>query len=236
MERKLNVLVTGGTRGIGAAIAARFMEQGYDVVVTGTKPDGQGPEGCAYLAADFSSETQREDVAGRIAEMNFDVLVNNAGINKIGPLDEYDSEDFARILDVNLKAPFALCKAVVPGMKERGFGRIVNITSVFGVVSKAMRSAYSSSKFGLLGMTRALALEVASKNILVNCVAPGFVDTELTRRVLGDDGIREMAERIPAGRLAVPGDIAPMVAFLGGPDNTYITGQNIVIDGGFVCA
>lgn len=167
--------------------------------------------------------------------MDFAVLVNNAGINKIGHLAEYDSADFGRIQQINVWAPFMLCRAVVPGMRKKRFGRIVNITSIWGVVSKAGRSAYSASKFGLFGLSRALALEVAADNILVNCVAPGVVDTELTRGVLGEKAIAELLDRVPLGRMAQPDEIARYVRFLASEENTYMTGQNIIVDGGFTC-
>ncbi len=228
-------LITGGTRGIGAATAKSLLETGCEVIVTGRSPEGKGPSGCAYLACDFSDPSQIEALAAKAAGLELAILVNNVGINKVGPLTDYDPEDFARIQQVNLIAPFMLCRSVVPGMRERRFGRIVNITSIWGVVSKVGRSAYSASKFGLVGLTRALALEVAADNILVNCVAPGVVDTELTRSVLGEKGIAEMVGQIPIGRMAQPEEIAHYVRFLVSEENTYMTGQNIVVDGGFTC-
>lgn len=234
MTRK-KALVTGGTRGIGLAIARALVESGHEVTVSGTSSEGHGPEGCAYLGCDFSDPSQLGAFAVEVAKMDLAVLVNNAGINKIGFLEEYDPADFARIQQVNVMAPFTLCRAVVPGMRKRHFGRIVNITSIWGVVSKSGRSAYSASKFGLFGLSRALALEVAADNVLVNCVAPGVVDTELTRKVLGENGIREMVQQIPIGRLGRPEEIARFVLFLASEENTYMTGQNIVVDGGFTC-
>lgn len=228
------VLVTGGTRGIGLAIAKRMQEAGFQVVVTGSSQTGK-VDGCEYLACDFSDQKATEAFSKKIAEMEFSVLVNNAGINKIGVLTEYDVEDFTNLHQVNVVAPFLLCKAVVPGMQKRKFGRIVNITSIFGVVSKAERSAYSASKFALAGMTRALALETAKDNVLVNCLAPGFVDTELTRRVLGEEGIKEMLKRVPIGRLVSPKEIAQYALFLASDQNTCMTGQTIIVDGGFTC-
>jgi 3-oxoacyl-[acyl-carrier protein] reductase len=229
------MLVTGGTRGIGAAIARALLEAGCEVIVTGTSPDGKAPERCAYRACDFTDTAALEAFASEVASLGLAGLVNNAGTNKVGPLVEYDAADFARIQQVNVMAPFRLCQAVVPGMRRRRFGRIVNITSVFGIVSKAGRAAYSASKFGLFGLSRALALEVASDNVLVNCLAPGFVDTDLTRRMLGQQGIAEMITRIPLGRLARPEEIASYVRFLVSEENTYMTGQTLVVDGGFTC-
>jgi 3-oxoacyl-[acyl-carrier protein] reductase len=231
-----SALVTGGTRGIGAAIARALRVAGLRVVVTGTSAEGVAPEGCEYLAVDLTDPAAAELFAADVATRGFSVLVNNAGVNKVGRVDAYGLPDFERILDVNLVAPFLLCRAVVPGMCAQGYGRIVNITSIFGVVSKAGRSAYSASKFGLFGLTRALALEVAEQNVLVNCLAPGFVDTELTRTVLGEDGIADMVQQVPMRRLARPEEIARYVAFLCSDDNSFMTGQTMVVDGGFTCA
>jgi 3-oxoacyl-[acyl-carrier protein] reductase len=228
-------LVTGGTRGIGAAIARALLDAGQQVIVTGSSAQGIAPEGCTYLAADFSNLVEAEALAEKAANLGLSVLVNNVGIRHVSPVAECDLVDFARIQQINLIAPFLLCRAVVPGMCERRFGRIVNITSVFSVVSKPGRSAYSASKFGLIGLSRALALEVAPHNVLVNCLAPGFVDTEMTRRVLGDTGIADIVAQVPLGRLAQPEDIARYVLFLASEENTYMTGQNIVVDGGFTC-
>lgn len=226
-------LVTGGTRGIGAAIAERLVAGGADVTVTGTGTAGAGIDGTTYRGVDFADRGAATRFAEEVERSGFDILVNNAGINRIAPFDRIAPEDFDRIHDVNLRAPMLLCRAVVPGMRQRGRGRIVNIASIFGVVSKEQRAAYSASKFGLDGMTAALAAEVAADGILANCVSPGFVKTELTRRILGEEGMAALAERVPMKRLAEPSEIAALVVWLAGPENTYVSGQNFIIDGGF---
>jgi len=226
-------LVTGGTRGIGAAIAARLRSDGASVVVTGTHERGGGPDSREFRAVDFADTAATRTFADAIAGEEFDILVNNAGINKIGPFQSTDPDDFDRIQRVNVDAPFLLMRAVVPAMRRKRWGRIINVTSIFGVVSKEHRAAYSASKFALDGMTAALAAEVAADGILANCVAPGFVDTELTRSILGERGIQDLIRRVPIGRLAAPQEIAAFVAWLASEDNTYISGQNLVIDGGF---
>lgn len=228
-------LVTGGTRGIGRAIAEALVDAGHEVVVTGTAAEGHPPQGCAYRRCDFTEPSALDGLLREVAREELAVLINNAGINAVAPLAEYDPAMFARIQQVNVTAPFLLCRAAVPGMRMRRFGRIVNITSIFGVVSKAGRAAYSASKFALFGLSRALALEVAADNVLVNCVAPGFVDTELTRRTLGEAGIAQVVGQVPVGRLAQPDEIARYVRFLVSEENTYMTGQHIVVDGGFTC-
>ncbi len=227
--------MTGGTRGIGRAVAQVLKKDGHQVVVTGTSEKGEPPPGCGYMACDFSDLQAVRRFAGRVSKLDFSILVNNAGMNKVGELASYDPKDFIRIQQVNVTAPFILCQSVVPGMQKRRFGRILNVASIFGVVSRAGRSAYSASKFALLGMSRALALEVAKDNILVNCIAPGFVDTDLTRRILGKKGLVQMAGRIPMGRLADAQEIAQVVRFLVSSENSYITGQNVIVDGGYTC-
>lgn len=227
-------LVTGGTRGIGAAIAERLRSHGAAVAVTGTvEGHGRVGDGIEYHAVDFTDAAATERFADALAAWDVDILVNNAGINAIAPFAQLPPADFDRILQVNVRAPFLLCRAVVGPMRRKGWGRIVNITSIFGKVTKEFRGAYSASKFALDGMTAALAAEVASEGVLANCVAPGVIDTELTRRVLGDAGVAALVARIPIGRLGTPQEIAALVAWLAGPENTYITGQNIAIDGGF---
>lgn len=226
-------LVTGGTRGIGRAIAQRLAAEGAQVIVTGRTEHDRAPEGCRYQGIDFESAEKTEIFSRKVAEWKVDILVNNAGINKIGPFDELAYTDFKTIQQVNVHVPFLVCQSVLPHMKKQKWGRIVNISSIFGKVSKALRSPYSASKFALDGMTVALAAEVASFGILANCVAPGFIDTDLTRRILGESGIKELTSQIPIGRLGKPDEIAGFVTWLCSSENTYISGQNIAIDGGF---
>ena len=226
-------LVTGGTRGIGLAIAERLRADDATVLVTGRTPRGDGSDGFEHRAVDFADPTALEAFAAEAREWAPDVLVNNAGINKLSPFAEIEPADFDAIQAVNVRAPMVLCRAVVPGMRRRGWGRIVNIASIWSVVSRPGRGAYSASKFALDGLTAALAAEVAADGVLANCVSPGFVDTELTRSVLGEEGIAQVVADVPAGRLAQPEEIAALVAWLAGPANTFVSAQNIVIDGGF---
>jgi NAD(P)-dependent dehydrogenase (short-subunit alcohol dehydrogenase family) len=228
-----SALVTGGTRGIGAAIADRLMAEGAVVTVTGTSRGGAGPAGTAFRAVDFTDIEATEQFVAEVGALDFDILVNNAGINKIGPFADIDPQDFDRIQRVNVRAPFRLCQAVIPHMRKQSWGRIVTVSSIFGVISREYRAPYSASKFAVDGMTVALAAEVAQNGILANCVAPGFIDTDLTRDVLGEQGMAELASRVPARRLGLAEEVAALVVWLCSPENSYVSGQNLIIDGGF---
>jgi NAD(P)-dependent dehydrogenase (short-subunit alcohol dehydrogenase family) len=235
-EKKLKdkvSLVTGGTRGIGAAIARELYSLGATVIITGTKLNYVLLEDYQYICVDFSDKSSLDEFVNHIKGKQIDILVNNAGINKISPISEISLSSFEKVQQVNVTAPFMLCQAVIEGMRHRGWGRIVNISSIWGKISKAHRASYSVSKFAIDGLTSAISAEVASEGILVNSVAPGFIDTELTRNILGSDGMKDLALQVPAKRVGNVDEVAKLVAWLAGPDNTYISGQNIAIDGGF---
>jgi 3-oxoacyl-[acyl-carrier protein] reductase len=235
-------LVTGATRGIGRQLAQDFARLGARVLVTGTdaaradavasKLDGVGHRA---LAVDFTDSASFEEFLSSIAtEPRIDVLVNNAGINRINPVDRVLDEDWAAMQQVNLEAPLRLTRAVAPLMKAARYGRIVNIASIFGVISKEKRALYSMTKFGLRGLTVASAHDLAPFGVLVNSVSPGFVSTELTDRILSPAERAELAAKVPLGRFASPEEISRVVVFLASSLNSYITGQNIVADGGFI--
>nr|WP_271541358.1 SDR family oxidoreductase [Candidatus Thioglobus sp.] len=230
---KYRAVVTGATRGIGYAIAERLLKDGLEVIVTGTKKNGKHPAGSSYYQVDFLDEDSTNKFINFLKKQQINILVNNAGINKISEFSSIDIDDFDRILRINLRAPFQICQAVIPYMEKIKWGRIVNLTSVFGNISKEYRAAYSSSKFGLDGMTVALAAEVSEKGILANSVGPGVIDTDMTRDVLGDGGIAKLKGQIPMKRLGQVSEIASLVSWLVSNENTYMTGQNLMIDGGF---
>tara|TARA_Y100000741_G_C18198815_1_gene536736 strand:- start:282 stop:1025 length:744 start_codon:yes stop_codon:yes gene_type:complete len=238
------VIITGGTRGIGAEISRVFLKAGAQLLVTGTKDTNSkmqkffdGNHNIQYHQLDFSSNDSVNKFLNTVNKLKkIDVLINNAGVNKIESISHLSSKDWDWINTVNLKGPFLLTKAVTKTMKKKNSGKIINIASIFGVVSKEKRAAYSSTKWGLIGFTKAVALDMACFNIQVNALSPGFVDTELTQKILGKDGIESLIERIPLGRLAKPEEIANVVLFLCSENNSYITGQNIIVDGGFTSA
>jgi len=232
-DKKYFAVVTGGTRGIGFAIAERLLNDGISVIVTGTSNEANYPNGADYYCVDFMDDNSVSSFIKFLKKKPINILVNNAGINKIEEFERISIEDFDSIQKVNLKAPFLLCQAVIPHMREINWGRIVNITSIWGRVTKEFRAAYSSSKFGLDGMTASLAAEVAQFGILANSVGPGFIETELTSKILGAKGISEIKSTIPIKRLGGPDEVASLVSWLVSEENTYISGQNIMIDGGF---
>ena len=234
-------LITGATRGIGKAIANEFLRGGAQVVLTGTKPAdieqlvaaNENPH-IKWHVADFSTQEGIDLFINELKNINpIDICINNAGINIIKSFGEYSVAEYQRLLSINLKAPFMLVQHVIPGMKKRGYGRIVNIASIWSQITKPGRSLYTISKTGLVGFTRSMAIEYASSNILVNAVSPGFTMTELTEQSLSADEINDLSGQIPLGRFANPDEIAKTVLFLASKLNTYITGQNIIIDGGF---
>lgn len=230
------ILVTGATRGIGQAIAKKFKQEGATVIGTGTMPQKTADYLDLYINCDFTDFDNIETLCKKLSEINVDVLINNAGINIISDFCSITSNDFLRVQRVNVYAPFRLSQAVIPNMLANSWGRIVNISSVWGKISKAGRASYSTSKFGIDGMTLALANEVASQGILCNCVAPGFIDTEMTWNNLGQTGVDKILENVPIKRLAKVEEVANLVYMLGSEQNTYISGQNIAIDGGFTRA
>jgi 3-oxoacyl-[acyl-carrier protein] reductase len=236
------ILVTGGTRGIGASIALAFQKAGTEVTITGTSETSldmffsQNPKpGIKGISVDLSKEESTNRFIAEVRKADFDILINNAGINKLNPANEIPLEEWEAVQAVNARAPFLLSQAVHPGMKRKQWGRILNISSVFGIYTKGKRLSYTMSKFSLVGMTKTLAIEFGRDNILVNAISPGFIDTELTRRNLGQKGIEQMLERVPLRRLGKAEDIAHTALFLCSPLTTFITGQNIVVDGGFTC-
>ncbi len=231
------IFVTGASRGIGNAIAKAFRDDGAWVIGTHTGRDQDTDNVCQeWIAADFTDTEQIEACAEHARNMEPDVLVNNAGINKISPFIEIEPDDFLQIQQVNVFAPFLLCQAAIPAMKNKGWGRIVNVSSIWGKIGKEHRAAYSASKFAIDGMTLALAAEHSKDGIIANSIAPGFIDTELTHRVLGEKVIQSIVSTVPVRRLGKIDEIARFVLWLASDENTYLVGQNIAVDGGFTRA
>jgi NAD(P)-dependent dehydrogenase (short-subunit alcohol dehydrogenase family) len=215
-------LVTGASRGIGAAVAARFAALGAKVLAP--------PRAELDLNDGASIAAYLERLEGTV-----DILVNNAGVNWPQQLMELEDKELDETLRVNLAAPARLTRGLAPGMVARGYGRIVNVSSVWALVSREGRSAYAASKAGLLGLTRTMALELAPAGVLVNAVAPGYVATDLTSQNNTRAQLGEIEALIPVGRLGEPEEIAELIAFLCSARNSYVTGQVLVCDGGYTC-
>jgi 3-oxoacyl-[acyl-carrier protein] reductase len=234
-------LITGGTRGIGKAIAELFITSGARLLITGTKKEEieflnktEKTGNVTYLYLDFTVEESLSDFINKsLPKYHVDILINNAGINKIDLNINTTDNDFDLLNEVNLKGPYILTREVSKQMKIKGYGRIVNITSIWSVVTRSGRSLYSLTKWGIIGLTKTLSIELAEDNILVNSVAPGFTKTDLTESTNSKEELRSINAQIPMKRMAEPFEIANLVAFLSSNLNSYITGQNIVIDGGY---
>lgn len=238
-------LITGGTRGIGKQIALTFAKEGYDIAINyrtenddlkNTKREIESNNvKCFAVQGDVTKFEDCEKFVKQIVEEfgNIDVLVNNAGITRDTLLMRMKEEDFKQVIDTNLVGTFNVTKNVISYMMKARNGRIINISSVVGISGNAGQTNYAASKAGIIGFTKSLAKEVASRNITVNAVAPGFIETQMTA-VLKEDIKEEIAKKIPLKRMGTPQDVANAVKFLASSDSSYITGQVIHIDGGML--
>ena len=246
MNERQVVFVTGGSRGIGKAIALKYAENGYNVVVNYVSEktnigelknefEKYGIESL-IVKADVSKAEEIENVVKQAIEKfeKIDVLVNNAGITRDTLLMRMKEEDFDKVIEINLKGTFLVTKAIIPYMIKKRSGRIINLSSVVGVTGNAGQSNYSASKAGIIGFTKSIAKELASRNIRANAVAPGFIDTDMTN-VLLDDVKANINAQIPMRRMGTAREVANVVYFLGSEESSYITGQVINIDGGMIC-
>lgn len=238
-------LITGATRGIGKQIAIKLAKEGYNIAINYRKENEELENTkreieeqnvkCLAVQGDVSNfEDTKRFVDEVINEFGvIDVLVNNAGITKDMLILRMQKEDFESVINVNLTGTFNVTKNVVPYMMKKRSGRIINISSVVGISGNAGQTNYSASKAGIIGFTKSLAKEVASRNILVNAVAPGFIETDMTS-ILKDDVKAEIAKNIPLKRMGTAEDVANVVKFLASEDSSYITGQVINVDGGML--
>jgi len=232
------VIVTGGSRGIGKAIAESFAHAGAKVVITYMHSvdaayfDARGIE---YAQCDASHLRQAQDLIQHVVKQynHIDVLVNNAGMNKDNLLMRMSEEDWDVVMHTNAKGVFNFTKAVSRQMISQRKGKIINISSIVGIVGNAGQANYVASKAAIIGFTKAAAKELASRNINVNCVAPGYIDTDMTRK-LSEKVRAAFVESIPLKRIGTPEDVANLVLFLASEESNYITGQTISIDGGLV--
>jgi len=246
-DQKRVAIITGATRGIGLAIAARLARDGYDIVANYRGDDEVAEAARAELETSGRTivltrgDISKADDAGALIETalselgQLDVLINNAGITRDTLMMRMSEDDWDAVLDTNLKGAFLTSKAAIRPMIRQRSGRIVNLTSVVGLVGNAGQANYASAKAGLVGLTKSMAKEVGSRGITVNAVAPGFVETRLTD-VLNQELKDTLLQQIPAGRLGQPEDVAGAVVFLVSPDASYITGHVLTVDGGLFMA
>jgi 3-oxoacyl-[acyl-carrier protein] reductase len=229
-------LVTGATRGIGAAIAAELKALGMHVIGTATSAEGAAKISAAGIQGEVLNVTDAaatDALIDKIVKENggIHVLVNNAGITRDTLAMRMKDEDWDAVLDTNLRAVFRISRAAIKPMMKQRYGRIINITSVVGASGNPGQANYAAAKAGLAGMTRALARELGSRNITVNCIAPGFIETDMTAS-LPEAQQQALLTQIPLGHLGKPADIAHAVAFVASPKASYITGQEIHVNGG----
>jgi 3-hydroxybutyrate dehydrogenase len=242
-DRQLRALVTGGASGIGAACVRRLAREGLQVTVADL--DGEGAEKVAREVGGAAWQVDLSDTAA-LEELSFDidVLVNNAGIQHVAPVHEFPPEKFAAILALMLQAPFLLVRAALPAMYGRGFGRVVNISSVHGLVASPYKSAYVAAKHGLEGLSKVVALEGGERGVTSNCICPGFVRTPLVEKQIADQaavhGIEEsevlekvMLAETAIKRLVEPDEVADLVAWVAGPSASYVNGASLTMDGGW---
>jgi len=242
-------LITGGGGGFGRAIARTYADAGARVIITDARDSGRevaDEVGGSFIMADLSDMEATRELCREAIEVTggVDILVNNAGLQHIAPVEEFPDDDWARLVQIMLVAPFQLTKYVVPGMKERGWGRIINLSSIHGLVASPFKSAYVSAKHGLVGLSRTVALEVGEFGITVNAICPGYSNTPLTRNQVADQartrGISEsdviekvMLEPAAIKRLVEPDEIASLALYLASEGARSITGAAIAIDAGW---
>ena len=238
-------LVTGGSRGIGRSIALALADAGAHVMISFRSATAEadavvaeiknrGRESAAFQS-DAASFAQSREIVEKIVEQykRLDILVNNAGITKDGLLMRMSEEDWDAVINTNLKSAFNFSKAAIRPMMSQRSGKIINITSIAGVTGNAGQTNYAASKAGMIGFTKSLAKELGSRNIQVNAVAPGFVETDMTAK-LSQEQRKKLEENIPLKRTAKPEEIASVVRFFASPDANYVTGQVLCVDGGLV--
>jgi len=231
-----DVLVTGGSRGIGLAVCRLLHSQGHRVTAVGRSEAARFLEpGIRYIQADLSDLDEVHRLCEQIRREPPCILINNLGVERNKPFEDLSLEDFQYVINGNLLSHFLLCKATLPTMVENNWGRIVFVTSVWGHISASRRQAYSASKFALHGFAMSLADEYASKGVLVNCVAPGFINIDETGSPgRGPERNDFLAKRIPMGRMGQPEEVARLIEWLVSPQCSYMSAQILTVDGGFL--
>ena len=224
MKNHRTVFLTGGARGIGAAIRQELVTAGYAVISPSREE------------LNLASKDSVEAYLKNHSDLAVDVLINNAGMNVPEKISKISWDTWSKTLQTNLTSAVRLIQFLAPGMSSRGYGRILNTSSILGMVTKEGRAAYSMTKAALNALTRSAALEFGVGGVLVNSLAPGYVDTELTRKNNSTEALTSIIRSIPLGRMADPKELARVAGFLVSDQNTYLTGHTIVVDGGFTCS
>ena len=230
MESK-SVLITGGSRGIGKQLVSAFLDEGHKVIATcrdKSKSQFQKHKNLTVEYLDISSTESVSSLKKLVEDMNISILVNNAGITKDNLFLRMSDEDWEEVINTNLNGVFRVTRLVIKNMVKQRWGRVINISSISGIMGNSGQTNYSASKAGLDGFTRSLAKELGSRNITVNSVAPGFIETDMTEGIIAED----IVDKIPLKRAGKPNDISPIVIFLASDEANYITGQTLVVDGG----
>ena len=235
-----NVLVNGGSRGIGRAIVELFCERGYTVAFTYNNSLKEANElslktGALAVKADSASESEVNSAVAVVEEAigKIDILINNAAISSSGLFTDVSYEEWRRMFAVNLDGAFLYSKRVLPGMIREHCGRIINISSMWGITGASCEVNYSATKAALIGMTKALAKEVGPSGITVNCIAPGLIDTDMNKN-LSEDDITSLVDETPLSRIGNPRDVAEAALFLAGESSAFITGEVLNVNGGFL--
>ena len=230
MESK-SVLITGGSRGIGKQLVSAFLDEGHKVIATcrdKSKSQFQKHKNLTVENLDISSTESVNSLKKLVEDMNISILVNNAGFTKDNLFLRLSDEDWEEVINTNLNGVFRVTRLVIKNMVKQRWGRVINISSISGIMGNSGQTNYSASKAGLDGFTRSLAKELGSRNITVNSVAPGFIETDMTQGIIAED----IVDKIPLKRVGKPNDISPIVLFLASDEANYITGQTLVVDGG----
>jgi 3-oxoacyl-[acyl-carrier protein] reductase len=235
------VFITGATRGIGSAMADAFEDSGAKLILTGTNKETikklneeYSNSNREYFCLDFTNSQDLRNLRESLSKIEkIDVLVNNAGINILDEFVISKDEDFDKLVNVNIKGPYLLGKIISEKMIINEYGRILNICSIWSKITRPKRALYTMTKNALHGLTQTMAVELSKHNILVNSLSPGFTLTDLTKKTNTQAELNALSEKIPIGRMAMPSEIAKVALFLASEQNSYLTGQNIVVDGGF---
>ncbi len=230
-------LITGGSRGIGKEIATKFIEAGAEVIITGTNQENLDKvandlgDKCSAIRCDLSDDQSLADFLASNILINIDILVCNAGITKDNLFVRMKDDEWNDVIKVNLSANFKIIRATIKGMMKKRYGRIINISSVVGTSGNPGQANYCASKAGIIGLTKSIALEIASRNITANSISPGFIKTDMTNK-LNEQQMEAILKNIPSKRMGEASDIANTALFLASSEANYITGQNIHINGG----